>query len=1405
MHSSSSLRLLRGHLLREAITLLLFTSLLLQCVQAAAPGWWSTQGVINPQKQADDYAVANIGQLKAIAANAAKEMNAQVQQGAGNDINTLVASWSNPQPPKPRDDYAALTQGQLKAVAKLFYDQLAVIGGLSQPAYPWGHGGVADDYALVNIGQLKAVFSFLVPYKVWRLGDPNNPSPNDLNGNGISDQYEASRGWNDTNNGTSGLSQMSEAWNNASGDVDNGNVIAGVYMKTTKKYGSAISWGIPPLMLDPNDTSNAAGFDFYTKMNFDNTASAVTTDGGTKDDYTGSLNAEVDLTNAIQTSNNDPTTGAFVSDLSLSASINETVTVTASSTSQTVSTYIGSGSLTSKLDYIPYDFLYHHPFQNGTYTVTHNGTIVSTDHTLDYGNPTANSIVNPTITRTADTEIFSVTNDEGTLNGTKYDYNYSLSETLSGKESLSDLISAAKSDLGKSEAKDSEVKIADVGDVVAAPTDTYAFTAATKGTQDHYNPQVEGTQYDYSFEYRVPGGITNGLPSVSLNWFEVTRKISDLSSSNSTQTSLALKSATLLPGETSDKYHLKPMEGFSQGKTEMYVAHTSYVDSAGNYINRITPTTLPPTVSLIFDPHSDVVIDHAGQTATITLSGTAYDQLAAALPTGSGADIQTVDVYVNGGLAAESVQLQLEGDSPGYYYFDSLTVTTPLAESIVVEVKTSANLIGKTFSTGITLNLEPVMGAAPQAQPRSIDVLLHLPSAFNPLAKDTITLLPPSGVGAGVAALETDIDSRVFVTADGYIISVPDGYTGTSTEQTIQCYIPSTGGSGSGVLVPDSGSVTCTEIGTDTNIFAYHEQEDGFELPAPVVDWDYNEEVNYFSSDAIGDFAPFSYFVGGSWNPGDLQITPFQGGPNLKAPFGSPQFEDGGFFQAFVIPNADGTGYDLLYADQDAGTFTRTPYTGALTAQVQLADGNSDGASIDLWTLEWQDVNGQPSDGPGRMTADALVSYVARADHDGIEIPDEFCARLKVTGLPTGYGVTVESSEEVDSFTLVPPDQMPSGSAIASRLATLQSIGDGSYISSQYKIIIYQPTDNVSSITDQEWQALKNAGYLAVHNFDAKAWINSFFDGSKKTKIFSAVPTEHHIFQFFDKSPDKALAARAKAFWKSLGIDPDQFTCAWNQSLHVSAHQNGITKDWLDFINKYGGATGVVPSNIAQQVKSEAVLKAFTQVKTYGIPIHNMKVYLNDNSKPGSSLKGFMDMHAVALGGIKTPEEKLAFIKEYKDSISKARKVAGRISMGAFARNLGPLGWADLLIGSALLFHDPAQALAEKTGLPRETWVELFEAWSTGDNPDQEAPPINGVNAQMLPNGDIISIGMPWRIYEVKSVTQLGPDGQSTMTVPQVLHVIDATIYYIRPGYRSGKGNVADIQVEYRHPYTFLI
>lgn len=200
----------------------LLTTLSLQSVIADSqlPEWWAHQQVLTTAAK-DDYAAANLGQLKTLARKAARELNEFVPGGAGSQINTMIAGWeTNPAPAgTTRDDYAALTLGQLKTVADMFHQRLAAVG--IQFTSPAGLPGTnaADDYSLANVGQLKTMFSFPITEDIVGLdGDDYDKDGltngqelalgtdlrlKDTDGDGVDDGLEMTEGTDPLDNASS--------------------------------------------------------------------------------------------------------------------------------------------------------------------------------------------------------------------------------------------------------------------------------------------------------------------------------------------------------------------------------------------------------------------------------------------------------------------------------------------------------------------------------------------------------------------------------------------------------------------------------------------------------------------------------------------------------------------------------------------------------------------------------------------------------------------------------------------------------------------------------------------------------------------------------------------------------------------------------------------------------------------------------------------------------------------------------------------------------------------------------------------------------------------------------------------------------------------------------------------------
>lgn len=204
-------RFFRVPLVRNGVAALSLASLLVcpsGAVSPVEPAWWAQYEAVDPYGQSDDFAAANVGQLKYIASRAAAALNdaeaatqaplTAFQLQAKTAIDAMLATWDEPPLPDViRDDFQALNAGQLKQVASLFYDRLGL-------PHPWPAVST-DDHQMVNVGQLKHVFAFdprfrgavvaaTIPasllqaaFDAWEAlpTKPAGSSPDDFDGDGI--------------------------------------------------------------------------------------------------------------------------------------------------------------------------------------------------------------------------------------------------------------------------------------------------------------------------------------------------------------------------------------------------------------------------------------------------------------------------------------------------------------------------------------------------------------------------------------------------------------------------------------------------------------------------------------------------------------------------------------------------------------------------------------------------------------------------------------------------------------------------------------------------------------------------------------------------------------------------------------------------------------------------------------------------------------------------------------------------------------------------------------------------------------------------------------------------------------------------------------------------------------------
>jgi len=151
-------------------------------------------------------------------------------------------------------------------------------------------------------------------------------------------------------------------------------------------------------------------------------------------------------------------------------------------------------------------------------------------------------------------------------------------------------------------------------------------------------------------------------------------------------------------------------------------------------------------------------------------------------------------------------------------------------------------------------------------------------------------------------------------------------------------------------------------------------------------------------------------------------------------------------------------------------------------------------------------------------------------------------------------------------------------------------VADNEY-ESELKIVVYHSDEGIETLTVAQWLALKNLGYLAVHNLNEEAW--EIIKNEALDEMPGITTQEHHIFGWFR---EPALA-RYREFYSKV-FDPGEFdihdyVVPVAQKRH-SRFNRGWTDSWKTFMDANMDAAGnLLPGKTRQQLKRDVLNHAW--------------------------------------------------------------------------------------------------------------------------------------------------------------------------------------------------------------------
>lgn len=753
-------------------------------------------------------------------------------------------------------------------------------------------------------------------------------------------------------------------------------------------------------------------------------------------------------------------------------------------------------------------------------------------------------------------------------------------------------------------------------------------------------------------------------------------------------------------------------------------------------------TNQRPIVELEEVSSNEVSIN--GNTASLQLKGVVYDAIADNVPQGKGADIQHLKIYVNGEEQPETTSITRETDGEATEWrqhpykgkIQPITVSFAAQGVVTVRVETSPNLAGQTGYDEIQFQFDKqATGGVPQGG-GTLNYHIKLNGAFSETNIDTIEV--KNNVSSSYVLLtETEANSMVFSSGQGPLkVIINQTPNITSQVDNLSCAVLDAGAGALGFSTGGSGA-TCIETAGNSLEFEYSQ------LVSPIrvgINYSYSlAEVINVELPRTGGNHPFTWRFASMGDPEEFKTklsnstfeTISQDGWFL------PKSSDDKNIIAYLIRNAEETNPSLkiLYYDATNENLIQKTITNPqddLLLKIIIAEEEYDSIQLRAGELEWRTPNGQPVEDLFFLPAQTLVDYIN--GDTTIQIEDDSSQILRVTAISEDNPrVWVKSAD-------VPSDyfELFKEASEGGKKASLNSI-EGDIYESEDKIVVYEPSPDVFTLSESQWLALKAKGYLAVHNLDAEALqiiANVALDDDPRE-----VKQDHHLFNQWQS---KGTPDRYKKFWGKI-FDPGTFD-VHDFTVQVSARRharfsNACTDAWKTFINSVTDSNGDLLPNVKKEdVRRAAIDKAFELADQFDVPLEKVRRYpaKATNRVPPALGSKLDDLFKLDSGNSPVrwddPDDiRSARWKRY------AKKATTRYGKN-FARSLPFFGWAMTAWTVASAASNPAAAVASELDISVEAAQLLLEGKAVVRL--QPWTPDSPVQSAQLRDQTIIHIGM---------------------------------------------------------------